>query len=580
MKEIIDLLDDTPPSSPRRPLRVDADGVILLLSDSEDEEQEQPRSTTVRTKGKTAAAATTESPKKRSSSMQYFDRSLAPKEQNPNKRLKAPPPASSSFPSKGSNFDVDSAGHEDDNLDRKPAATANNAGNKKERDGIQKEPSDGEVAIVSYVEKEFRPATDTGGDDDDLQILGSTGVNALADYPHSRENCVTFPMTAMSMNQTSNIKHCDNCFCFCCDIPAKDCQQWNQHCQARHKNRHWQRVRKECKKRFMTVVTTTPTSNATSGAARAGTASASQSPSAHQQSRRVYSTQDLLDRVTVVYPSEINPPAIVRTILKHYQKQSLAFMKDVESLEDVEVRGFQRSDRFGPGGVEYNSVGGWLASEVGMGKSLVVISLVASDGQKPLPLLRCNQDNTTLLPMKRLKATIVVTSVSLMGQWEDEVRKHAPDLVCYRLHTSDSKYGMNLKVNSKSPESFNSSMMEKADIIITSGTFKFNRFIQNKNYIFNRVVVDEAHLLGTISMHYKGDIKSICAQRRWCVTATPCTSGIRDLDKQINLLGMQSQTIMKLLRFSTSDQGFADAVDLLKKMMSRLLERNGASRRL
>jgi len=57
----------------------------------------------------------------------------------------------------------------------------------------------------------------------------------------------------------------------------------------------------------------------------------------------------LLKEITVVHPVELQPPigSGFVTTLRHYQKQSLAFMVDTE---------------------KNHLRGGWLADEVGMGK--------------------------------------------------------------------------------------------------------------------------------------------------------------------------------------------------------------------
>ena len=46
-------------------------------------------------------------------------------------------------------------------------------------------------------------------EDDELEIVATKGQNALADFPHSRENCVKHPFP------TGDKKlHCANCFCY------------------------------------------------------------------------------------------------------------------------------------------------------------------------------------------------------------------------------------------------------------------------------------------------------------------------------------------------------------------------------
>ena len=57
----------------------------------------------------------------------------------------------------------------------------------------------------------------------------------------------------------------------------------------------------------------------------------------------------MLTTPEVVHPVEMSPPAAsgFTTVLRHYQKQSLAFMVDAERT---------------------HGRGGWLADEVGMGK--------------------------------------------------------------------------------------------------------------------------------------------------------------------------------------------------------------------
>ena len=165
----------------------------------------------------------------------------------------------------------------------------------------------------------------------------------------SRENCVTHPFSG------DKKQHCGNCYCYVCDGPAKDCKVWASHCQATHNDPHWKRERERAKQariRAASVAAAAPqpaavsrSSSSSSPGRRRGRrlSSNNKSPSAE------FSVSKLLKEITVVHPVELQPPVSSGfvTPLRHYQKQSLAFMVDTE---------------------KNHLRGGWLADEVGMGK--------------------------------------------------------------------------------------------------------------------------------------------------------------------------------------------------------------------
>ncbi|EGB06067.1 hypothetical protein AURANDRAFT_29916, partial [Aureococcus anophagefferens] len=86
----------------------------------------------------------------------------------------------------------------------------------------------------------MRPAANKqpgGGGDDEIELVGTTGSNALADFPHARENCVTCPFHADPR------KHCANCYCYVCDAPAAKCGSWDRHCEATAGDPYWRKQR-------------------------------------------------------------------------------------------------------------------------------------------------------------------------------------------------------------------------------------------------------------------------------------------------------------------------------------------------
>ena len=87
------------------------------------------------------------------------------------------------------------------------------------------------------VEERNEQRFDSLEDDGDIQITGSTGKNALSDYPHPRHECVV-------KSFTKNPEHfCPNCYCFVCDIKASECTEWKDfHCKA-DRDIKWRRRR-------------------------------------------------------------------------------------------------------------------------------------------------------------------------------------------------------------------------------------------------------------------------------------------------------------------------------------------------
>ena len=150
----------------------------------------------------------------------------------------------------------------------------------------------------------------------------------------------------------------------------------------------------------------------------------------------------ILEAVTRVYPEEAQAPAGFTTgiTLRPYQRQSLAFMLNVERRTGGEL------PTLGAKGTR----GGWLCDEVGMGKTAVVIATCLANrathsrgsetqwAQMLRLLMRTpgGQAPGWSGPRLPLKATLVLTNVSLVGQWEDEFKKFAPGLRVQRFYGS------------------------------------------------------------------------------------------------------------------------------------------------
>eukprot|EP00592_Proboscia_alata_P002764 CAMPEP_0194373150 /NCGR_PEP_ID=MMETSP0174-20130528/21570_1 /TAXON_ID=216777 /ORGANISM="Proboscia alata, Strain PI-D3" /LENGTH=796 /DNA_ID=CAMNT_0039152057 /DNA_START=60 /DNA_END=2446 /DNA_ORIENTATION=- len=402
--------------------------------------------------------------------------------------------------------------------------------------------------------------------DNEVIYVGSTGLDALTNYPHSREHCIVFPI------RENPEKACTNCFCYVCDEPAKSCLKWSNHCRARSGLQHWKLERADIKLKKMIELSKSncSTSNNTvvapliaiSKPKPTSTSSFKSRLSEQIVHRDFHATNDrnchtqingffrasnilsegkevedaseeqnetlikgnsasaLLEMIIRAHPEERSPPSIFTTTLRHYQRQSLAFMISLETSTATASFGKYKL------GSLYR--GGWLASEVGMGKSAIIIALVATSSFSESPQIN-------YFGRKAVKTTVVLTSVSLMGQWEDECQKHCPSLTVRRFHPSSrSKLSLDLR------DFITHSSLENIDILISTATFQWPACV-TENFDFSRVVMDESHLFSNVksaNIHYA---LKIISRRRWCVTATPCTASISDLKLQLSFLRIDDE---------------------------------------
>jgi hypothetical protein len=79
-------------------------------------------------------------------------------------------------------------------------------------------------------------------DEDEVQLLYSTALAPHADFPHAREHCLVKPF------KVAPAVHCPNCYCYVCDRPARDCDDWEKrHGHAVSLDPEWRRQRQERK---------------------------------------------------------------------------------------------------------------------------------------------------------------------------------------------------------------------------------------------------------------------------------------------------------------------------------------------
>ena len=410
-------------------------------------------------------------------------------------------------------------------------------------------------------------SSSVASDDDDVVMEGSTGANALVDFPHARENCVNNRFVAGNFART-----CANCFCYVCDAPASACQQWSQHCSATHTEPRWRRER-ERQKQATLAPASAPAAVAAAAAAAAAAPAAAVSrlagrrPSPHDDQDLVISCECMMRRVEQVWPVETPAPRGLRSVqLRPYQRQSLAFMLELERAPagaDT-IGSTEHMDRGRLCPTKHTGLpvrGGWLTDEVGMGKTMVCLALVLAN---PLPAARqsawdidptrdfkseqknvftktgprswekritstrmvltdeCSPALTGRYKHKKmqLKTTLILTKNSLLGQWKDEIEKYAPGLTVAMFHSGTSSSERNKICSGKMD-------LSRVDIVLGTPGTKLPHWLRYCS-TFHRVIVDESHEQIGTPPH---------SSFRWAVTGTPMTTAFSNLVGQARFLG-------------------------------------------
>ncbi|KAG6830955.1 hypothetical protein H0H92_013666 [Tricholoma furcatifolium] len=207
---------------------------------------------------------------------------------------------------------------------------------------------------------------------------------------------------------------------------------------------------------------------------------------------------DLEASIPIIAPVMAEQPANMKLTLLPFQRESLYWMRQQE-------KGIWS--------------GGMLADEMGMGKTIQIISLLVTDGAKP---------------------NLVVAPTVAVMQWRNELEAHTDGLKVLVWHGSSRVTDHN--------------QLKKYDVVLTtyavmescfrkqhSGFKRKGMIIKEKSPIhqihWNRIVLDEAHNIKERATNTAKAAFELMGNYRWCLSGTPLQNRVGELYSLIRFLG-------------------------------------------
>ncbi|KAF2230719.1 hypothetical protein EV356DRAFT_453359 [Viridothelium virens] len=232
----------------------------------------------------------------------------------------------------------------------------------------------------------------------------------------------------------------------------------------------------------------------------------------------------------------------LNTKLLTHQEQALEFMIQRESGEipdefrlwhPIEIEGqrwYIHSITNHKSTIPYEEKGGGiLADEMGMGKSLSILSLMMrtlEDGEN-WANEKIIEDEHRLTKLRSRATLVIVSSALLINGWLEEIRQH----LGVKLRT--------VKYHGQRRKDY-STTIEDNDIVITtyntiSSEYR-NKYSILHNIAWYRIVLDEAHVIRRQATDINRTVSELTAKSRWLLTGTPIQNRLEDIGALFSFL--------------------------------------------
>ncbi|KAF9922535.1 DNA repair protein rad16 [Linnemannia zychae] len=206
---------------------------------------------------------------------------------------------------------------------------------------------------------------------------------------------------------------------------------------------------------------------------------------------------DDLEKVGVIAPELADQPEGLKLTLLPFQREGLAWMRKQENTQ------FK---------------GGILADEMGMGKTIQMISLLLAEPGKP---------------------NLIVAPTVAIVQWRNEIQEHAPSLKVLIFHGSNRTESMS--------ELMAHDVVLTTYSIIEAGYRKQKYGVRKKDVTvkedsllhrinWHRIVLDEAHNIKERSCNTARSAFALVSDRKWSLSGTPMQNRVGELYSLIRFM--------------------------------------------
>ncbi|KAI3523337.1 hypothetical protein L1887_01398 [Cichorium endivia] len=284
---------------------------------------------------------------------------------------------------------------------------------------------------------------------------------------------------------------------------------------------------------------------------------------------------------------EMEPPNTLLCELRPYQKQALHFMIHLEKgpcVDDAATTlhpcwdAYHLADKrkfivyvnsfSGEATVEFPSTlqmarGGILADAMGLGKTIMTISLLLTHTEKGGSLDKDSitqsnneingSDQSSSSPKKAAKfsgfdkikkkqkqsliggGNLIICPMTLIGQWKAEIESHSePGTLSIYVH-----YGQSRPKDAK--------ILSQSDVVLTTYGVVASEFssenAEERGGLYSvrwfRVVLDEAHTIKSSKSQISMAAATLVADRRWCLTGTPIQNNLEDIFSLLRFLRIE-----------------------------------------